>query len=178
MVAAVAGGVSVKGALLLPTVWLPPGVRTPREQVHHDSSLSVVGRCCSARSSTPTSRCACPCAMLFASPAFTGGLLQQAYLYSQPKLEKGRGPGCYCVAVLWPPLYLWFQPKLEEGRGAGCCCGAVLWPPSYPWPQPKLEKGRGPGCCCGAVLWPPSYLSSRTKLEKERGAGCCCGAVL
>ena len=37
MVAAVAGGVPVKGALLLPTVRLPPGVRTPRQQVHHDS---------------------------------------------------------------------------------------------------------------------------------------------
>ena len=64
--------------------------------------------------------------MLFASPAFTGGLLWQAYLCSQPKLEKGRGPGCCCGAVLWPPLYLWSQPKLGKRRGPGCCCGAVL----------------------------------------------------
>ena len=36
MVAAVAGGVPVKGAPFLPTMQLSPGVRTPREQVHHD----------------------------------------------------------------------------------------------------------------------------------------------
>ena len=36
MVAAVTGGVPVKGAPLLPTMRLPPGVRTPREQIHHD----------------------------------------------------------------------------------------------------------------------------------------------
>ena len=35
-VVAVAGGVPVKGAPLLPTMRLPPGVGTPREQVHHD----------------------------------------------------------------------------------------------------------------------------------------------
>ena len=151
MVAAVAGGVPVKGAPLLPTVRLPPGVRTPREQVHHDSR-------CSARSSTPTSRCACPCAMLFASPAFTGGVLWQAYLWSQPKLEKGRGPGCCCGAVLWSPLYPWSQPKLEKARGPGCCCGAVLWPPLYLWSQPKLEKRRGAGCCCSNSTVPSPAL--------------------
>ena len=42
--------------------------------------------------SISTSRCACPCVVLFASP-FTGGPSRQAYLCSQPKLEKGRGPG-------------------------------------------------------------------------------------
>ena len=36
MVAAVSGGVPVKGAPLVSTVRLPPGVRTPREQVHHE----------------------------------------------------------------------------------------------------------------------------------------------
>ena len=45
MVASVAGGVPVKGAPLLPTMRLPPGVRTPRKQVHRDglpSSKSAV----------------------------------------------------------------------------------------------------------------------------------------
>ena len=63
-------------------------------------------------------RCACPCAMLFDSPPFTGGPLRQAYLCSQPKLQKGREP-CSCCghsAVLWPRLYLCSQPKLEKGR--------------------------------------------------------------
>ena len=44
--------------------------------------------------SISTSRCAFPCAILFASP-LTGGLLRQAPLCSQPKLQKGRGP-CWC----------------------------------------------------------------------------------
>ena len=91
------------------------------------------------------------------------------------KAREGRGRGCCCGAVLWPPWYLWSQPKLEKGREPGCCCGAVLWPPLYPWSQPKLEKGRGPDCYCGTVLWPPLYLWSQPKLEKGRGAGCCCG---
>ena len=77
-----------------------------------------------------TSRCTCPCAMLFASP-FTGGPARQAPLCSQSKLQKGRGRGYCCGAVLWPPLYLWSRTKLEKGRGAGCCCGdsAVPSPP-------------------------------------------------
>ena len=37
MVAAVVGGMSVKGAPLLPTMRLPSGVRTPRKQVHYDN---------------------------------------------------------------------------------------------------------------------------------------------
>ena len=37
MVAVVAGGAPVKGARFLPTMRLPPGVRTPRKQVHRDS---------------------------------------------------------------------------------------------------------------------------------------------
>ena len=41
--------------------------------------------------SISTSRCACPCAMLFASP-LTGDRSRQAPFCSQPKLQKGRGP--------------------------------------------------------------------------------------
>ena len=37
MVVGVAGGVPVKGAPLLPTMRLPPGVRTPQKQAHHGS---------------------------------------------------------------------------------------------------------------------------------------------
>ena len=50
-----------------------------------------------------TSRCACPCAMLCASPS--GGPSRQASLLSQPKLQKGRGPCCCCghTAVPSPP---------------------------------------------------------------------------
>ena len=156
-----------------------PTVRLPRGSGHlgNRSTMTVYlrRRPLLLSSSTPTSRCACPCAMLFASPTFTGGLLWQAYLWSQLKLEKGRGRGCCCGAVLWPPLYLWSQPKLEKGRGAGCCGGAVLWPPLYLWSRTKLEKGRGAGCCGGAALWPPLYLWSRTKLEK--GVGLAAAAV-
>ena len=45
-----------------------------------------------------TSRCACPCAVLFASP-FPGGPLRQAPLCSQPKLQKGRG-ACGCCGIV------------------------------------------------------------------------------
>ena len=62
--------------------------------------------------------------------------------------------------------YLWSQPKLEKGRGRDCCSGAVLWPPLYLWSRAKLEKGRGAGCGGGAVRWPPLYLWSRTKLVR------------
>ena len=68
--------------------------------------------------------------MLFDSPPFTGGPLRQAYLWSQPKLRKGRGAGCCCGhgAVL-SQLYLCSQPKLARYGAGGwlllCKCRTV-----------------------------------------------------
>ena len=87
--------------------------------------------------------------------------MRQAYLCSQPKLEKGRGPGCCCGHGTVPsPSYLCSQPKLEKGRGPGCCWdhSTVLWPPLYRCSQPKLKKlGAGllrPQRCTVAAVVP------------------------
>ena len=92
------------------------------------------------------------------SPPFTGGSLRQEPLCSQPKLQKGRGPGCCCGHGVVPPPPLW------------CPCAMLF--ASYPFisgplrqaslcSQRKLQKGRGPGCCCGhsAVPSPPLWCS-------------------
>ena len=78
-----------------------------------------------------TSRCACPCAMLFASP-FTGGPLWQAPLCSQPKLQKGREPCCFCShsAVPSPPQHCRTNGFARYLRLPlpYCCCGPLLVP--------------------------------------------------
>ena len=70
-------------------------------------------------------RCACPCAMLFASPAFTGGLLWQAYLCSQPKLQKGGGLAAAAATALYCGRRCTSAPSQSYRRGGDLAAAAA-----------------------------------------------------
>ena len=108
MVAAVAGGVPVKGPPLANDAVVSGGPDT-LETGPPWQSIS-------------TSRCACPYAML-ASP-FTGGPSWQAPLCSQSKLQNGRGPGCCCGAA---PLYLGPGQSYRRGVGVAAAVATMLY---------------------------------------------------
>ena len=154
MIAAVAGGVPVKGARLLPTMRFPPGVRTPQKQVHHDNlppSKAVVpplGRPHQHRAALAPAQCY---SLVHHSPA--------VHCASAPllpaKATEGAGallllrPQCCIVAAAVVPLRNAIRQSIIHRRSIAASAPLLL---------AKATEGAGNCCCCGHSTVPSPPL--------------------